>query len=70
MMARPDLNRRYAIFNREFTIRPRGGQPERRSLISADDLGQVLAHYFRLPTDAADVRAVWEKLVSYRCAAL
>jgi len=62
MMARPDLNRRYAIFNREFTIRPRGGQPERRTLESADDLGEVLERYFRLPTDPTDVRAVWEKI--------
>src|SRR4051794_37587595 len=54
MMARPDPNRRYAIFNREFTIRPRSGQAERRNLASAEELEDVLARYFRLPTNPAD----------------
>ena len=62
MMARPDLNRRYAIFNREFTIRPRGGPAERRTLQIAGELGDVLAQHFRLPTDPADVKRVWEKI--------
>jgi N-hydroxyarylamine O-acetyltransferase len=62
LMARPDPERRHAMFNRDFTIRPRGGPAERRTLQSADELGDVLAQHFRLPTDPADVKRVWEKI--------
>jgi N-hydroxyarylamine O-acetyltransferase len=62
MMARPEPDRRYALFNRDFTIRPLGGQPERRTLASADELEEVLERWFLLPTDAADVHQVWTRI--------
>ena len=62
MMARPDPDQRYAMFNREFTIRPLGGPPARRTLERAEELGDVLERHFLLPTDPTDIQGVWAKI--------
>jgi N-hydroxyarylamine O-acetyltransferase len=64
MAARPDLDRRYALFNAEFTVHHRGGVTERRLLTSPGDLREVLATAFRMRVpdgddiDAALARAI------------
>lgn len=64
LMARPEPDRRYALFDREFTVRHRNGRIERRSLADAADLAYVLARCFRIAPAAAarDAGAVWERL--------
>jgi N-hydroxyarylamine O-acetyltransferase len=62
LMARPEADRRHALFNRDFTIRQRGGPAERRILESAADLGDVLSRYFHLEMPSADVERVWERI--------
>lgn len=64
LAARPEPDRRYTLFNRDFTIRHRDGRVERRTLADAGDLAEVLTHCFRvaLPAGDADVRAAWERL--------
>jgi N-hydroxyarylamine O-acetyltransferase len=61
MCARPDPDRRYALLNTHYTVRRRGTMPERRVLESADELGEVLARDFYLPTPAGDIEKVWAK---------
>jgi N-hydroxyarylamine O-acetyltransferase len=48
IVARVDGDRRLTIANRDFTIRPLGEAPERRELVSREDLLDVLARYFDL----------------------
>ncbi len=64
LMARPELDRRYALFDREFTIRHRDGRVEKRTLGDAADLANVLASCFRIAPPAADrdAGALWERL--------
>jgi N-hydroxyarylamine O-acetyltransferase len=64
LMARPEPDRRYALFDREFTLRYRDGRVERRRLADAADLADVLRSCFRIPPSAAerDAPAVWERL--------
>jgi N-hydroxyarylamine O-acetyltransferase len=64
LMARPEPNRRYALFDREFTLRFRDGRVERRRLADAADLAGVLRSCFRIAPSAAgrDAPAVWERL--------
>src|SRR4051794_5223141 len=40
LMARPEPDRRYALFDRDFTVRYRDGRAERRSLADAADLAE------------------------------
>src|SRR3954452_11079092 len=64
LMARPEPDRRYALFDRDFTVRYRDGRVERQRLADAADLADVLARYFRIAPSAADrdAGAVWERL--------
>lgn len=64
LMARPDTDRRYALFDREFTVRRRDGRVEKRRLTDAADLADVLTGYFRIaPSEAErDAEAVWKRL--------
>jgi N-hydroxyarylamine O-acetyltransferase len=64
LMARPEPDRRYALFDREFTVRYRDGRVERRRLADAADLAEVLRNCFRVAPSAAerDAPAVWERL--------
>ncbi len=64
LMARPEPDRRYALFDREFTVRYRDGRAERRTLADAADLADVLKSCFRIAPSAAerDAGAVWERL--------
>lgn len=57
--ARPGPHRRHTLFNNKFTIRHIDGKIERRVISGAEELGEVLTHYFaiRLP-DAADITVV------------
>lgn len=48
MVARPDKDRRFALLNREFTVRYRDGRVERRTLDTPDELLAVLAQHFGL----------------------
>ena len=63
-MARPEPDRRYALFDSEFTVRHRDGRVERRTLADAADLAEVLTRCFRIAPSAADrdAGAVWERL--------
>ena len=60
--ARPEPDRRYALFNRDFTVRHRDGRIERRTLANAAELGDVLARNFRVEIPAADVAEVWDQV--------
>jgi N-hydroxyarylamine O-acetyltransferase len=62
LMARPEPDRRYALFNRECTIRHRDGRVERRELRDAADLCDALSCYFIVRLPEADCAAVWERL--------
>lgn len=64
LLARPEPDRRYALFDREFTVRYRDGRAERRNLADAADLAEVLTGCFRIAPAAAerDAGAVWERL--------
>lgn len=64
LMARPDTDRRYALFDRDFTIRYREGGVEKRILTDAADLAEVLSRCFRIaPSEAErDAGAVWERI--------
>jgi N-hydroxyarylamine O-acetyltransferase len=63
MAARPEPDRRFALLNRNFTIRHTAGQVERHELADAAELGEVLARYFRVEMpDRADLAAVWERI--------
>jgi N-hydroxyarylamine O-acetyltransferase len=64
LMARPEPDRRYALFDRDFTVRYRDGRAERQRLADAADLAEVLTRYFRIASSAAerDAGAVWERL--------
>jgi N-hydroxyarylamine O-acetyltransferase len=63
MMARPTPDRRYALFDRAFTVRHRDGRVERRTLNSAADLADVLTRCFRVKlADAAEAEAIWRRL--------
>lgn len=64
MMARPDRDRRYALLNRNLTIRPRRREPERRELANAAELGEVLRSCFRLDLPDADVAAAWKRIAA------
>jgi N-hydroxyarylamine O-acetyltransferase len=48
MVARPDVDRRYALNGRALTVYPLDGPPERRELDSPDAVRAVLADQFRL----------------------
>ena len=63
-MARPEPDRRYALFDRDFTVRYRDGRAERARLADAADLAEVLTRCFRIAPSAAerDAGAVWERL--------
>jgi N-hydroxyarylamine O-acetyltransferase len=64
LMARPEPDRRYALFDREFTVRRRDGRAGRRVLADAADLADVLTRCFRITRSAAerDAGAVWERI--------
>jgi N-hydroxyarylamine O-acetyltransferase len=63
MAARPEPDRRFALLNRNFTIRHSAGQVERHALADAAELGEVLARYFRVEMpDRADLAGVWERI--------
>jgi N-hydroxyarylamine O-acetyltransferase len=64
LAARPEPDRRHALFNRDFTIRHRDGRVERRVLADAAELAEVLTRFFRvaLPDPAAEAAAVWQRL--------
>ena len=64
LMARPEPDRRYALFDREFTLRYRDGPVERRTLADPADLAEVLTSCFGIAPSAAerDAGAVWERL--------
>ena len=64
LMARPEPDRRYALFDREFTVRYRDGRVERRRLADSADLADVLTRCFRIAPSAAerDAGAVWERI--------
>jgi N-hydroxyarylamine O-acetyltransferase len=64
LMARPEPDRRYTLFDRDFTLRHRDGRAEKRMLADAADLAEVLRTYFRIASLAAerDAGAVWERL--------
>jgi len=62
MMARGDPERRFALFDRQFTVRRRNGEAERRTLAEAGELGEVLGRHFGLELPGADVIAVWERI--------
>ena len=60
--ARPEPDRRYALLNRDFTVRFRDGRVERRQLADATDLHAVLTRDFRVPIPQADADAAWERI--------
>jgi N-hydroxyarylamine O-acetyltransferase len=64
LMARPEPDRRYALFDREFTVRCRDGRVERRSLSGAAELCDVLTGCFAIAASAAaaDAPALWDRL--------
>ncbi|HEX3864037.1 MAG TPA: arylamine N-acetyltransferase [Stellaceae bacterium] len=63
MAARPDADRRYALINRDFTIRPRSNSPERRMLADPTELGDVLTRYFHIPPlETADLVDIWDRI--------
>jgi N-hydroxyarylamine O-acetyltransferase len=64
LMARPEPDRRYALFDRDFTLRYRDGRVERQRLTDAADLADVLTRCFRIAPSAAerDAGAVWERI--------
>ncbi|MBV9824712.1 MAG: arylamine N-acetyltransferase [Alphaproteobacteria bacterium] len=64
MGARPTPDRRYALLNRNFTVRYRDGRTERRELVDADDFGRVLRHDFHVELPPEDVQLVWQRLGS------
>jgi len=64
LCARPDPDRRYALFNRDFTIHPLGRASEKRTLGSAGELGEVLARHFHLElpiSELAEIDAVLDR---------
>lgn len=56
IVSRPGSRRRHTLFNDKFTIRHSDGSVERRKLQGAEELGNLLTHYFgiELP-DPADI---------------
>lgn len=62
--ARPEPDRRFALFNRDFTIRHRDGQVERRRLADASDLGAVLREHFTVSLPEDELAAVWQKIAN------
>jgi N-hydroxyarylamine O-acetyltransferase len=46
MIARPDLDRRYALSNREFAVHPLGGGTEKLTLPGAAELRAALEDHF------------------------
>jgi N-hydroxyarylamine O-acetyltransferase len=64
MCGRPDPDRRYALLNRNFTVRHRDGRVERRTLADAAELHAVLTRDFQGKIPAADAAAVWQRVVS------
>lgn len=64
LMARPEPDRRYALFDREFTMRYRDGRVEKRILTNAADLADVLRSCFRIaPSEAErDAGAIWDRI--------
>jgi N-hydroxyarylamine O-acetyltransferase len=48
VVALADADRRFAIQNREFTIRPAGGAAEKREIATPDELLALLSRYFGL----------------------
>lgn len=58
LMARPDPDRRYALFNGEFTIHYLDGRRDRRRLDGAADLGDVLAQHFHVTVPDHDLGAL------------
>jgi N-hydroxyarylamine O-acetyltransferase len=63
-MARPEPDRRYALFDRAFTVRYRDGSVARRTLAGAADLAEVLKSCFRIAPSAAerDAPALWRRV--------
>lgn len=51
VVARPDDDRRYSIFNREFAIRPASGEAEKEFIASPRRLRELLLQYFGLDVD-------------------
>jgi N-hydroxyarylamine O-acetyltransferase len=62
MCARPDTHRRFALLNRDFTIRHRDGRVDRRTIADAAELQAVLTSEFRVQLPEADSAAAWERL--------
>jgi N-hydroxyarylamine O-acetyltransferase len=46
IVTQPGPQRRHTLFNDKFTVRHCDGGVERRALRGAEELGEVLAHYF------------------------
>jgi N-hydroxyarylamine O-acetyltransferase len=65
IVARPDRNRRYALFNNELAVHHLDGATERRDLTSAAELRATLKDVFLLDLpDQADVQVALEKVAS------
>jgi len=62
--ARPEPDRRFALFNRDFTVRYRDGRAERRELTDAGVLGVVLREYLTVDMSDRELAAVWEKVAA------
>lgn len=59
LMARPEPDRRFGLFDGAFTVRHRDGTVERQTLRNAADLAEVLTRDFQLPPlRLAEVEAV------------
>jgi arylamine N-acetyltransferase len=62
MCARSEPDRRYALLNRNFTIRYRNGQVERRAIVDAAELHKVLTSDFRVILPEEDSHAAWDRI--------
>lgn len=63
LMARPEPERRFGLFDGSLTVRHRDGRVERRTLRSAADLAEILTRDFRLPPPArADLDIIAERI--------
>ena len=60
VVARPDVDRRYSIFNREFAIRPAQGPATKETIASPERLGVILQEYFGLECPDLSALAVPE----------
>jgi N-hydroxyarylamine O-acetyltransferase len=60
MCARPEPDRRYALLNRNFTVRHRDGRVERHTLADSAKLHEVLTRDFGVKVPRADAEAAWE----------